>query len=302
MDEHHHEGSGASIPSGTAGAIGGLAKIAAKIATRRGHPEFEKFLAKWDDVVADKVNALLDKMQGKDPKAATEAQKQFEQVLSEHPKEAVEVVSDIYASTAKEVVSSDERRKIILDYYSEILGTVCTYMRDAKTSVALRGFLTGPDVVSYWHLGGGNPHFELLKDHLWPLGFELYLFFEEPTEDFLTKLNEYIGKDKDHVLLKDLRDVAENDSIGKLQKIFERTVQVDRLLPDRDSYPKPPMIEGVIFGKDYSKPQTQEIDIERGGPSLPAMIESLQTAHEVQNRHFKGLMSGKKQQPPGKPA
>jgi hypothetical protein len=301
MDEHHHDSS-AQIPSGTAGAIGGLAKIAAKIATRRGHPEFEKFLGKWDDVVADKLNALLDRMQGRDPKAATEAQKQFEQVLSEHPKEAVEVVSDIYASAAEKVVSSDDRRKIILEYYSEILGTVCTYMRDAKTSVALRGFLTGPDVVSYWHLGGGNPHFELLKDHLWPLGFELYLFFEEPTEDFLTKLNEYIGKDKDHVLPKDLRNVAENESIATLQKIYETRVQIDRLLLDRDSYPKPPLFDGVPMGKDYSKPQAQEIDIEPGVPSLPAMIQSLQSAHEIQNRHFRGVMSGKKQQPPGKPA
>jgi hypothetical protein len=302
MDEHHHEDSSGQIPSGTAGAIGGLAKVVAKVATRRGHPGFEKFLKRWPDVIADKVVALLDKIQGKDPKATAEAQKQLEQVLSEHPKDAVDVVSGIYASAAEEVVSSDERCKIILEYYSEILGTVCTYMRDAKTSVALRGFLTDGDVVSYWHFSGGNPCFELAKDHLWPLGFELYLFFEEPTDDLLTKLNEFIAKDNKHELLKELRNVAENDSIAKLQYIYERSVKIDRLLLDRDSRPKPPKFEGVSFGPDYSKPQAQELHIPPGAPSLPAMIQSLQFAHEIQNKHFKELMSGKKRQAPGKTA
>ena len=246
--------------------------------------------------------ALLDKVQGKDPKAAAEAQKQLQQVLSEHPEAAVNVVSDIYASAAEEVVSSDERRKIILEYYSEILGTVCSYMRDAKTSVALRGFLTGDDVVSYWHLAGGNPHFELSKDHLSPRGLELYLFFEEPSEDLITKLNDFIGRDKKHELLKDLLNVAENDSIAKLQYIYETRVQIDRLLLDRDSHPKPPMFDGVPMGPDYSKPQTQELDIPTGAPSLPAMIQSLNSAREIQNKHFKELMSAKKRQAPGNPA
>jgi hypothetical protein len=134
-----------------------------------------------------------------------------------------------------------------------------------------------------------------------PLGFEVYLFFEEPTDDLLTKLNDFITRNDQHQLLNELRDVAGNDSIAKLQYIYAARIQVDRLLPDRESRPKPSMFDGVPFGPDYLKPQTQELDIPAGAPSLPTMIESLKFAHEIQNRHFADLMSAKKRPTPDKP-
>jgi hypothetical protein len=300
MDEHPHHEPGSNIPSSVSGIVGGLAKVVTKVLKKRGIRGPDDFLNNWQDIVADKVSILIDKVKKQETQPTSQgaqdvgqAEQELGATLSAHPKEAVEILASVYLGPAG-VVSSEERRKIILEYYAEVLNLVCTYMQNAKTSVALKGFLNGSDIISYWHLEGQKPHFAMSGERLWSNGLEVYLLFEEPTEGRLRELNEEISRNDRRHLNRSRFDFMTDDTVAKLTGIYETKLELQRLALDRDSRPAGPHFEGVIFGPDYTKPVAHVSEIPTGAPSLPGMIESLYFADKIQNAHFEGLKEAAK--------
>jgi hypothetical protein len=204
--------------------------------------------------------------------------------LSESPEQSAAVLGFFTAELLEGAHDAATERKEILNSYNSIFEIICIYMRQTKSSVALKGFIHDEHCISYWHFDRSNLEFSLSGDYLFPNGLEIYLLHEEPTDHQLALLNLEISDSASGHLPQNKYEFTKTDLVSKVEKIYKASILFIRLHPDRESLPKrtkEPLFGGSL-GTDYSKPIGFTTSIPPGSQYLIGLIESLYIAREAQ--------------------
>jgi hypothetical protein len=269
------------------GDLGGgyVARIARSAAREMGYEEVAKIIDTWPELVGkaiaaphNKIRDLLAEGKPVPPELAAEAQRAIE----EHPEEAVLLYGPLLAAGFDGALGAAAERRRILALYRRHLDTIAGLAAQMETSLALRGFLHGADCISYWHRArarGGA--FEERGDRLEPpVGLDIYLLDFEPTDEAIAELNRLIRKSDTRTLPKAVWDHYERAHAGKLARIEEGRLIVNRLKGEAGGAAKAEARDDPFEFRPM--PRDVAIEIPPGAPGLTPMLESLFAARQVQ--------------------
>lgn len=233
------------------------------------------------------IGAVINKLMGKRNRGETITEQDRQAIATElanDPHAAQQVVG--LAVTAAMQGSTDASQQAnILDSYNGIFTLICDLMAEAKTSLALHGFLQGDDCISYWHLAGEHPRFQRHKSLLSPVDLDVYILWnQEPTADSLATMNETIQRNKKS-LPQELYNYRKDRGIAKLEDVEEYSIRVKRLATEEELAQE----QDKIFGKGFDIPRDVKYMIPTEAATLPPMFESVLAALDVQGRHGRAV-------------
>ena len=248
------------------------------IRKRKGYTKLARNLKQWPEYLSDEamdaLDAILKKQQEGKPITSADTDP-LELALSESPEAAPLLIVTALTETTSAPDPASQTEEI-LNSYSFILNLACEYMGNARTSLALKGFVHSPDCISYWMINRpGQPQFQLSDKQLVPRDFEIYLLQREPTPEELDALNLAIRTNAKRHLSDKETDYKKDQAVRLLTAIEDVRIVVEGLPEDR---PDPFALNSL--------PKTLEMPIEPGAPSLFGMLASFYKAQDVQDEYL----------------
>lgn len=205
-----------------------------------GYKNASRVLRQWPKILGKKTAELLMNIFQKreEGKAITEEENsEFVEALREEPRDAAALLGLLAGNILAGTLDVKAERKLVLESYNVVFNLICSFLQKG-TSVALKGFVHSEDCISYWHVAGRRPTFELADgEHLLPsTSLDVYLFFEDPTDTRVDELNRQIHKSRDRHLPPGEFDFGRNANVAKLVWVEETSLEIERLDPDGPAF------------------------------------------------------------------
>lgn len=281
-DDSNREHGSNPIPS-SATAI--LTRVTISALKSAGYDKAADMIANGPEKLGNLLGKVIQKIAGKRERGeeiTTEDEQALAAAIAQEPIAATAIVGAAIVTAFDGAVSASSENQKILEGYKFVLDLICEGMRTRQTSIALAGFLQGSDCVSYWHFGETNAHFVIENEHIQSVGVEVYLIFREPTEEYLTEINEQIRYNSQRRMPDKYFAYRNDDLVAHVNYIRDVEVAVDRLDPDRAK-------KANEFFPAHNFPEKFGYRIPPGAAPLVSMFESLSKALAVQDRYRSAL-------------